>query len=140
MKSPTRRKATLALAALGVAGGRAAAAPPAVDRAWVDAAFEMRRVAEAWGDQPYGAVLVLGGVIVGFGPSRVVQRGDAAAHAEREALADARRRLGRDRLDGSVLVSTSRPCPACERASARAGVVRMHHGRDAVDAGPPKAD
>lgn len=140
MKAPTRREAGLALAALCAAGRRAGAAPTAVDRAWIAAAFEMRRVAEAWGDQPYGAVLVLDGAIVGFGPSRVVQRGDVDAHAEREALRDARRRLGRERLDGSVLVSTSRPCPVCERAAAQAGVARMVYGRDATDGGVPRAD
>lgn len=140
MKTPTRREATLALTALCMASRRAAAATAAIDPAWIDAAFEMRRVAEAWGDQRYGAVLVLDGAIVGFGPSRVVQRDDPDAHAEREALRDARRRLGRDRLDGSVLVSTSRPCPACERAASQAGVARMFHGRDAVDAGAPKVD
>ena len=135
---PTRRGAVLALGAFCLPAARAGT--EAVRPEWIDAAFEMRRLAESWGDQPYGAVLVQGGVIVGYGPSRVVQRGDADAHAEREALRDARRRLGRDRLDGSVLVSTARPCPACERAAAQAGVARMVHGRPATDAGPPRAD
>lgn len=104
----------------------------------MDLAFEMKRLAGSWGDQPYGAVLVLGDRLVGRGPSRVVQRGDPEAHAEREALRDARMQLGRSALDGAVLYSTSRPCSACESAAARAGVARMIHGADLSDAGAPR--
>jgi tRNA(adenine34) deaminase len=108
------------------------------ERRWFDAAARMKRLAESWGDQPYGAVLVLGGEIVGEGPSRVVKHGDPTAHAEREAIRDAQRRLNRADLQGSVLYSTSRPCPACEAASAGAGVARMYFGEGLHDAGVPK--
>ncbi|HVE48243.1 MAG TPA: nucleoside deaminase [Casimicrobiaceae bacterium] len=103
-----------------------------------EAAERMRQLALASGDQPYGAVLVLDGAIVGEGPSRVVQRGDANAHAEREAIRDAQKRLGRDSMAGSILYSTSRPCPQCEKAAAEAGVARMIHGAALVDAGSPR--
>jgi tRNA(adenine34) deaminase len=116
-----------------------AQAAPLPDPAWYQAALAQKQRALGWGDQPYGAVLVLDGRIVGEGPSRVVLRGDADAHAEREALRDARQRLGRSTLPGSVLVSTSRPCPACERAAAAAMVARMFHGPGLVDAGAPQA-
>jgi tRNA(Arg) A34 adenosine deaminase TadA len=103
------------------------------------AAAALERLARARGDQSYGAVLVAGGVIVGVGPSRVVTDQDPAAHAERVALRDAQRRLGRPSLAGSVLVSTSRPCAACEAAAAAAGIGRMFHGPALVDAGAPQA-
>lgn len=106
-------------------------------RRWMDAALAMKRLAESWGDQPYGAVLVLAEKIIGEGPSRVVQRGDPSAHAEREAIRDAQRRLGADALGGSVLYSTSRPCSLCEAAAAQAGVARMFHGEALLDAGKP---
>jgi tRNA(adenine34) deaminase len=104
---------------------------------WYDAAADMKGLAESSGDQPYGAVLVLGETIVGEGPSRVVRNNDSNAHAEREAIRDARRRLGRDDLTGSVLYSTSRPCGLCEAAAAEAGVSRMYFGSSLVDAGVP---
>lgn len=136
--------AALVTRAAGSAGPAAAgsaepSAPGARDRRFIDAAFAMKALAESWGDQPYGAVLVLDGRIVGEGPSRVIQRNDPDAHAEREAIRDARRRLGRDRLDGSILYSTSRPCPLCERAANDAGVARMLHGRAPTDGGPPRS-
>lgn len=97
----------------------------------------MKRLAESWGDQPYGAVVVADGVVVGEGPSRVVKRGDPTAHAEREAIRDAQRRLGRPSLAGSVLYSTSRPCRPCETAAAEAQVARMIYGPELNDAGRP---
>jgi tRNA(adenine34) deaminase len=139
-----RRAATTALIA-GIAlglGARAASsaerADPAAHGRWMGAAFAMKRLAESRGDQPYGAVVVVGGEVAGEGPSRVVERGDAEAHAEREAIRDAQRRLGRTRLEGGTLYSTSRPCPRCERAAAEAGIARMIHGIDLRDAGAPR--
>ena len=104
----------------------------------MEAAVSMKRLAESRGDQSYGAVLVADGAIVGEGPSRVVQRGDPDAHAEREAIRDAQRRLGRTSLAGSVLYSTSRPCRQCEIAAAEARVAGMIYGDRLHDAGQPR--
>ena len=111
---------------------------PSPNRIWLEAAVRMQRLAESWGDQPYGAVLVLNDQLIGEGPSRVVQRGDSTAHAEREAIHDAQRRLKLAHLPGSILYSTSRPCRACEAAAAAAGVSRMYFGDDLRDAGIPR--
>ena len=51
---------------------------------------------------------------------RVLVDQDPSAHAERVALRNAQQRLGRTTLAGAVLVSTSRPCAACEAAAAAA--------------------
>jgi len=130
-----------AVCACGASAFATLAAPPssAADPRWYQAAEAMRQLALSWGDQPYGAVLVLDGRIVGEGPSRVVKHNDANAHAEREAIRDAQRRLKRPRLERSVLVSTSRPCRACESAAADAGVARMLFGADLTDGGAPQA-
>ncbi|MCY7287856.1 MAG: hypothetical protein LH624_06290 [Cryobacterium sp.] len=107
------------------------------DHRWYQAAADMKRLAESWGDQPYGAVLVLNGALVGEGPSRVIRNRNPDAHAEREAIRDAQRRLGRQELSGTVLYSTSRPCSLCEAAAAQAGISRMYHGPALTDAGTP---
>ena len=112
--------------------------PPPPERRWYDAAAAMKQLAESWGDQPYGAVVVAKGEIVGHGPSRVVARGDPSAHAEREAIRDAQARLGTASLAGAVLYSTSRPCRECEAAAAQAQVARMVYGAALNDAGQPK--
>ncbi|HSB73008.1 MAG TPA: nucleoside deaminase [Candidatus Methylomirabilis sp.] len=115
-----------------------AASDAAADRRWIEAAFAMRRLAESWGDQSYGAVVVLDGALVGEGPSRVVKLNDPDAHAEREAIRDAQTPLGRKDLDGAVLYSTSRPCRRCEGIAAEARIARMVYGADGSDAGRPK--
>ena len=131
----------LAAGSLLLAGSRLhasdAVTADAARRRWFEAAEAMKRLAQSWGDQPYGAVLVADGAVIGEGPSRVVTSGDPTAHAEREAIRDAQRRLGRAALAGSVLYSTSRPCRQCEIAAAEAGVSRMIHGPALTDAGPP---
>ena len=66
---------------------------------------------------PFGAVVVRQGQVVGRGCNEVTSASDPTAHAEREAIRDAQRRLGRLSLAGSVLYSTSRPCRMCESAA-----------------------
>jgi len=90
------------------------------------------------GDQPYGAVVLRGELIVGAAPSRVVTATDPTAHAEMEAIRDAVRRLRTRDLSGCVLVSTSRPCRMCEAAAGWAGISRMVHGAALIDAGAPR--
>ena len=97
----------------------------------------MKQIAIASGDQAYGAVIVRGGVIIGYGPSRVIVDRNIDAHAERVALWDAQKRLGSTDLAGAVIYSTSRPCSVCQPALRQAGVARMYHGADGVDGGRP---
>ncbi len=133
-----RRRWLLGAAALAAAG-RSRAAPPGARAALVAQAFEMRRRAIAAGDQPYGAVVVRDGRVIGEGVSAVVTRNDPTAHAEIEALRDAMRRLGTRDLSGCDLYGTSRACGMCEPAAAGAGIARMYYGPDGRDAGVPRA-
>jgi len=132
----TARRTLIAVAAALALPARAA--DRATDLRWIAEAERQKQRALGWGDQAYGAVLVLGDALVGEGPSRVVQRNDVNAHAERVAIADAQQRLGRASLAGSTLYSTSRPCALCETAAARAGVARLVFGADARDGGAPR--
>ena len=116
---------------------RAETHTPAQRRHFVAEAERMRREAVAAGDQSYGAIVVKGDVIVGWGPSRVVTGRNPNAHAERVAVWDARDRLGVAGVKGAVMYSTSRPCGACEAAAAQAGIARMYWGADGRDAGVP---
>lgn len=140
IRIPDRRRMLAMLAgAVAVFAERRAVALTPQQQPFVDQAFAMKRQAELAGDQAYGAVVVRGEEIVGFGPSRVVVKGDWNAHAEREAIRDAQKKLGSPDLTGCVLYSTSRPCAACERAAAQARIARMYFGADATDAGAPKS-
>ena len=98
----------------------------------------MKDQAVASGDQAFGAVLVKAGLIVGYGPSRVILTGNPEAHAERVALWDAQKRLDTKDMTGAILYSTSRPCAACEHALALANIEGMYFGPQPTAAGKPK--
>jgi tRNA(Arg) A34 adenosine deaminase TadA len=104
----------------------------------MDRAFEMRQKAIERGDQPFGAVIVKNGQVVGEGASAVVTTPDPTAHGEIQAIRDAARRLGTPQLAGAELYTTFRPCPMCETAAYWAGVARVYHGDSITDAGPPR--
>ena len=139
MLSRLSRRSSLALlaAAFAAVATRGRAAPSAEHKSFIDAAFRMKDEAVKTGDQPYGAVVVKDGRILGFGPSRVVLKKDVSAHAEREAMREAQARLGSSDLSGCVLYSSSRPCAACEAAAREARIGRMIYGLDGIDAGAP---
>jgi guanine deaminase len=134
-----------ALTALGSAPGAAAGdsrraaaqAIPAEAAAFAQRALELRRRAQERGDQPYGAVVVKDGRIVGEGMSGVVTNRDPTAHAEMEAIRDACRRLQTGDLAGCEIYATSRPCRMCEAACYWARLARMHVGSPPADAGAP---
>ncbi|MEH6652290.1 MAG: nucleoside deaminase [Motiliproteus sp.] len=108
------------------------------DHAFIERAFELRQFAIKQGDQPYGAVVVIDGRIVGESWSRVLIDHDPTGHAEMAAIRDAGRRLKREGLSGAVLYSSSRPCPMCEAAAAWSGIEGMVYGPDAQQAGRPQ--
>ena len=132
-----RRIRRLVLAALAATPFARAAAPEAALAVAARRARELRDEAVRRGDQPYGAVVVKDGRIVGEGVSAVVARGDPDAHAERVALADAAARLGADGVKGAVLVGSSRACSRCSEAARRAGIARLWHGDGPQDDGAP---
>jgi tRNA(adenine34) deaminase len=134
-----RRRTVLAFtgATLATGGAVRAQALSEAQRFFVAEAIRAKEEAVARGDQPYGAVLVMAGALAGYGPSRVNSDSNPDAHAERVALWDAQRRLGRQALVGAIVYATSRPCAACQRALAAAGVERMLVGPTAEDAGRP---
>lgn len=107
-------------------------------QAFMQRAFEMRRLAIERGDQPYGAVIVNSGRIIGEGVSAVITDNDPGAHAEMQAIRDAQRRSGVFDLSGSQLYGTSRACPICEAGAFRTRIARMFHGEGITDAGAPR--
>lgn len=142
MLETTRReclsRGAAAFALAGALGPRMTHAQAAPSSPFMARAFALRDQASAAGDQPYGAVVVKDGRIVGEGPSRVVTMNDPTAHAEMEAIRDAARRLGTRNLSGCVIYASSRPCPMCQAAAYWAGIGQYFSGSDVSDGGPPR--
>lgn len=78
----------------------------------MQAAIEEAKVSRDEGGIPIGAVLVIGGNIVGRGHNRRVQDGSAILHAEMDCLKNAGRLQPAD-YRRAVLYSTLSPCDMC---------------------------
>lgn len=91
--------------------------------------------AERAGEVPVGAVVVVGGEIVGRGFNRPISTHDATAHAEVMALRDAGRRIGNYRLAGAELYVTVEPCVMCVGAMVHARIARLIYGASAPRTG-----
>lgn len=98
------------------------------DIAFMGAAMTEAKRAEALGEVPVGAVLVVDGEIVGRGYNQPITSKDPSAHAEIMCLRDAGLRLGNYRLPGSTLYVTLEPCAMCSGALMHARVERIVFG------------
>ena len=76
-------------------------------------ALDLARQAEACGEVPVGAVVVMDGRIVGSGFNQSIGFQDPTLHAEISAIRDAASRLGNYRLNGCELFVTLEPCVMC---------------------------
>lgn len=88
-------------------------------------ALELARTAEAAGEVPVGAIVVVGGTVVGRGFNSPIALHDPTAHAEILALREAAAAVGNYRLESAVLVATLEPCVMCAGAlvAARIGTL-----------------
>lgn len=91
-------------------------------------AIRLAQRAEAQGEVPVGAVLVLDGKCVAEGWNTPIIDHDPTAHAEITALRLAGRGLKNYRLTGSTLYVTLEPCVMCMGAIAHARVGRLVFG------------
>ena len=92
------------------------------------AALEEARRALAANEVPIGAVVVLGGAIVGRCLNQPISSGDPTAHAEIVAIREAARRTGNYRLTGAVLCVTIEPCLMCVGALIHARIGTLVFG------------
>lgn len=74
---------------------------------------------------PVGAVLVLGGEVMGEGWNRNLTLHDPTAHAEILAMRAAGAKLGNHRLGGTTLYVTLEPCVMCAMAMIHARIARL---------------
>ncbi|NVO12664.1 MAG: nucleoside deaminase [Rhodoplanes sp.] len=79
----------------------------------------------AMGEQPFGAVVVLGGQVVVSTPSLKVSTSDTTAHSETLAIGLATKKLGRREIPEAVFYCTCEPCPMCCGAVLNAGIRTM---------------
>ena len=102
--------------------------PVVTDEDFMDEALRLACQAEAAGEVPIGAVVVIGGQIVGRGANSPISLRDPTAHAEMLALREAALTVGNYRLEGASLFVTLEPCVMCAGAVVHARVERVVFG------------
>jgi tRNA(Arg) A34 adenosine deaminase TadA len=98
------------------------------DERYMHLALELAHEAEAAGEVPVGAVIILNGRVIGTGRNAPVALHDPTAHAEIIALRAAAQEIANYRLENSTLYVTVEPCAMCAGALVNARVARLVFG------------
>ena len=98
------------------------------DTHWMGEALAEAEKGYARGEVPVGAVVVLGGEIVGRGHNRTEEKGYPFEHAEVVALWEAVGKAGAPALVDAVLYSTIEPCVMCTGAALLARIPKVVFG------------
>lgn len=98
------------------------------DEIWMRHALMLAGRAEAEGEVPVGAVLVLNGAIIGEGWNRSIGHHDPTAHAEIMALRQGGQQAGNYRLLKATLYVTLEPCVMCAGAMIHARIGSLVFG------------
>jgi tRNA(adenine34) deaminase len=112
---------------------------PTPDELWMEEALREAARAQASGEVPIGAVVVLEDRIVGRGWNRPAFECDPTAHAEITALREAGREIGNYRLNECDLFVTLEPCAMCAGAITHARIRRLIYAADDAKAGAVKS-
>jgi tRNA(adenine34) deaminase len=91
-------------------------------------ALELARRAQAEGEVPVGAVVVLDEKVIGEGWNRPISASDPTAHAEIQAMRAAASTRQNYRLVGATLYVTLEPCAMCVGAMFHARIRRVVFG------------
>ncbi len=87
------------------------------------------------GTEPFGAVVVRDGKVVGEGLNQSVAHFDPTSHGEIEAIRDACRNLKTVDLAGCDLYTSCEPCALCAAAMHIAGIRRLFYAASLVQSG-----
>ena len=98
------------------------------DEDYMRIALDLAREAEAAGEVPVGAVIVMAGEVIGRGRNSPIERSDPTAHAEILALREAAAAIGNYRLEGAILYTTLEPCVMCAGALVAARIAKVVFG------------
>jgi len=98
------------------------------DESFLTAALDLARQAEAAGEVPVGAVVVLDGEIIGRGYNSPIRLSDPTAHAEILALREAAASVQNYRLENATMYATLEPCVMCAGALVSARIRRLVFG------------
>jgi len=106
-----------------------------VDEPFMNLALAEAKKAEASGEVPVGAVIVVEGAVIARAFNQPIGLSDPTAHAEIAALREACRGVGNYRLSGATMYCTVEPCMMCAGAMIHARLSRLVFGTPDPKAG-----
>ena len=106
-----------------------------VDEPFMNIALAEAKKAEAYGEVPVGAVIVVEGVVIARAFNQPISLNDPTAHAEIAALREACRSVGNYRLSGATMYCTVEPCMMCAGAMIHSRLARLVFGTPDLRAG-----
>jgi tRNA(adenine34) deaminase len=98
------------------------------DEQYMEMALAEARNADAAGEVPVGAVIVVEGVVVARAFNQPISTNDPTAHAEMVALREAARKVGNYRLATASMYCTLEPCMMCAGGMIHARIPRLVFG------------
>ena len=98
------------------------------DEIFMDEAIQLAESAGLMGEIPVGALVVLGGKVIGAAGNASIKNSDPTAHAEMLAIKQASSHVGNYRLAGASLYVTIEPCTMCLGAMMHARISRLVFG------------
>jgi guanine deaminase len=111
-------------------------APAPYDEKFMRRAIEIAQTANTTPEtDPFGAVIVKDGQIVGEGLSSMRANTDVTAHGEILAIRDANRRLKRLDLSDCEIYTSCEPCPLCVAAIEIAHLRKIYYAATLKEAG-----
>jgi tRNA(Arg) A34 adenosine deaminase TadA len=105
------------------------------DEIFVERTYQLARNAQAKGNHPFGALLVVEGEIVLTAENTVVSDSDVTRHAELNLVSKASQALDPATLGRSILYTSTEPCAMCAGAIFWAGISQIVYGCSAVTLG-----
>lgn len=98
---------------------------PQTDEYWIQHCLKLADQAEAQGEVPVGACVVLNNQLIGEGWNQSITLNDPTAHAEIIALREAAKNIQNYRLVDSTLYVSLEPCPMCAGACIHSRVAKV---------------
>ena len=99
---------------------------------WLERVFAIAAEARADGDHPFGALLVVEGLVVAEAKNRVNSNTDITAHAELTLVRNLEREGKLPLLASGDVYASCEPCPMCVGAMFWAGVKHVVYGLSAT--------
>ena len=90
--------------------------------------FALARAAQAKGNHPFGALLLVEGQIVMEAENSVTTDKDVTCHAELNLISRANRELGAELVQTSTLYTSTEPCAMCTGAAYWSGITEIVYG------------